>query len=189
MTGRLSVALVHGPVLDRHGGTQTTALTNLDVHDIARSSRTFGCAAFFIVTPIAAQQEQARAVVGFWEGAEGRRRNRDRVDALSVARVVGTLDDAIAAEEQALGRRPLLVATSAKPQGAVTFASLRQRLDDGENALVVFGTGSGLLQQTLDGCDLVLAPIVGPSDADGQRWNHLSVRSAAAIVLDRLRGS
>jgi hypothetical protein len=187
---RLSVALVHGPVLDRHGGEQTTALTNLDVHDIARSARTFGCAAFYIVTPVAAQQEQARAVVGFWDGDDGRRRNKDRSEALSLARVVGTLDDAIAAEADVLGRSPLLVATSAKQQGVVRYAELRRRIDDDAGgALILFGTGAGMTQAMLDRCDHVLAPIVGPLDASGQRWNHLSVRSAAAIVLDRLRGA
>ena len=55
-SGRLSVALVHGPVMDRHGGVQTTALTNLDVHDLARSSRTYDCAAFYVVTPVEAQR-------------------------------------------------------------------------------------------------------------------------------------
>jgi hypothetical protein len=188
---RLSVALVHGPVLDRHGHEQTAALTNLDVHDIARSARTFGCAAFYVVTPVVAQQEQARAVVGFWDGDDGRRRNKDRAEALSLARVVGSLDDAVAAEAGVLGRAPLLVATSAKEQGAVRYAELRQRLDDddGGGALILFGTGAGMTQAMLDRCEVVLAPIVGPADPHGHRWNHLSVRSAAAIVLDRLRGA
>lgn len=186
---RLSVALIHGPVLDRRGGLQTTALTNLDVHDIARSSRTFAVAAFWIVTPVGAQQEQARTVIGFWDGDDGRQRNRDRADALSVARVCGTLDDAIAAETAAIGHAPLLVATSARPQGATTYAALRKHLDAGTSALLLFGTGSGLPQATLDRCDLVLAPITGPPDEDGAHWNHLSVRSAAAIILDRLRGA
>jgi hypothetical protein len=188
---RLAVALVHGPVLDRHGRLQTTALTNLDVHDIARSARTFGCAAFYIVTPVAAQQAQARAVVGFWEGEDGRRRNQDRADALSLARVVATLDDAVAAESLALGKPPLLVATSAKQQGVVRYDELRRRLDadDDGGALILLGTGAGMTQAMLDRCALVLAPIVGPAADDGTHWNHLSVRSAAAIVLDRLRGS
>ena len=188
---RFAVALVHGPVLDRHGHEQTTALTNLDVHDVARSARTFGCAAFYVVTPVAAQQQQARAVVGFWDGADGRRRNKDRAEALSLANVVGTLDDAVAAETSVIGRPPLLVATSAKEQGAVRYEELRRRLDDDDDggALILFGTGAGMTQAMLDRCDAVLAPIVGPPDREGRCWNHLSVRSAAAIVLDRLRGA
>jgi hypothetical protein len=97
--------------------------------------------------------------------------------------------DAIAAEVETTGARPLVVVTSAKPQGTVPYSALRRRLDDGAHALVLFGTGSGLADSVLGLADLVLAPIVGPADADGTRWNHLSVRSAAAIILDRLRGS
>ncbi|MBM4282420.1 MAG: RNA methyltransferase [Deltaproteobacteria bacterium] len=187
---RLTVALVHGPALDRHGREQTTALTNLDVHDIARSARTFGCAAFYVVTPVVAQQEQARAVLGFWEGDRGRRRNRTRAEALALVQVVATVDDAVAAEAAALGRPPVLVGTSAKPEGAVPYAALRRQLDDDDGgALLLFGTGAGMPRSLIDRCTVVLAPIVGPTDRDGRRFNHLSVRSAVAIVLDRLRGS
>ena len=195
MAGRLAVALVHGPVLDRHGGLQTTALTNLDVHDIARSGRTFGCAAFYVVTPVEAQRTQALAIVGFWEGEAGKKRNKDRTEAMSRVVVVSAIADAVAHETKKLGKKPLLVATSAKPQGAVAYSALRQRLeaddDDADSAdvLLLFGTGHGLAQSVLDACDLVLAPVVGPIDDDGLVFNHLSVRSAAAIILDRLRGS
>jgi hypothetical protein len=184
MPGHLSVALVHGPVLDRHGGIQTTALTNLDVHDLARSARTYDCRACYIVTPVTAQQEQARAIVGFWEGDTGQRRNKDRTEAMSRVVVVKDVAEAVDVEGGALGRRPLVVATSAKPQGAVPYAVMRARIEAGEDVLVLFGTGSGLAQSVLDGCDAVLAPVYGPAED----WNHLSVRSAAAIILDRLRG-
>lgn len=187
--GRLSVALVHHPVLDRFGGIQTTALTNLDVHDIARSSRTYGCAAFYIVTPVQAQIDQARAIVGFWEGEAGQKRNKDRTEAMRRVQVVTTVDEAIAADTTAGGQRPLIIVTSARPQGTVPYSHLRERLDAGAHALVLFGTGSGLADSVHGLADLVLAPIVGPADDDGTRWNHLSVRSAAAIILDRLRGS
>lgn len=188
MTGRLAVALVHGPVLNRHGGLQTTALTNLDVHDIARSSRTYGCNAFYVVTPVEAQRVQAKAIVGFWEGDAGLKRNKDRTEAMSRVVVVVAIADAVAAETAQLGKQPLLVATSARPQGAIEYPALRTRLAAGEDVLLLFGTGHGLAQSVLDSCDLVLAPVLGPVDDDGKDYNHLSVRSAAAIVLDRLRG-
>ena len=183
MTGRLSVALVHGPVMDRHGGVQTTALTNLDVHDLARSTRTYGCAALYIVTPILAQRAQAEAIVGFWEGEQGVKRNKDRTEAMSRVVIVVDVAGAIADETAALGKKPLVVATSAKPQGAVPYTQLRHQLDDGADALILLGTGHGLAPAALEICDFVLAPLLGPDD-----WNHLSVRSAGAIILDRLRG-
>ena len=185
----LHTALVHYPILDAQGGIVTTAITNLDVHDLARSSRTYGCAAFYVVTPVTAQIEQARAIVGFWEGETGQKRNKDRTEAMSRVHVCTSVHDAIDAEVATTGARPLVVVTSAKPQGTVPYSALRRRLDDGAHALVLFGTGSGLADSVLGLADLVLAPLVGPADADGTRWNHLSVRSAAAIILDRLRGS
>ena len=60
MSRRLAIALVHHPVLDAKGDTVTTAITNLDVHDLARSARTYGCSDYFIVHPITAQRDLIR---------------------------------------------------------------------------------------------------------------------------------
>ena len=60
----LSVALVHHPVYDKHHKVVSTALTNLDLHDIARSSRTYGVESYFIVHPVAAQRELAARIAG-----------------------------------------------------------------------------------------------------------------------------
>lgn len=188
-SGRLAVALVHHPVLDKFGGIQATALTNLDVHDLARSSRTFGCGACYLVTPITAQKEQAHHILGFWEGEKGQKRNTDRTAAMARMHVVDAVQDAIDAETAVLGSRPLVVVTSAKPQGTVPYSALRERLEGGTHALVLFGTGHGLADSVLEMADLVLAPVLGPVDDDGTSYNHLSVRSAAAIILDRLRGT
>ena len=48
--------------------------------------------------------------------------------------------------------------------------------------LLIFGTGWGLTREILDRCDDLLEPVRGTGD-----YNHLSVRSAASIILDRLR--
>jgi hypothetical protein len=47
----------------------------------------------------------------------------------------------------------------------------------------VLGTGWGLTDELMAGCDRRLAPIRCGTD-----YNHLSVRSACAIMLDRLYG-
>ena len=49
--------------------------------------------------------------------------------------------------------------------------------------LLILGTGWGLTGELMAGCDARLAPIQAASD-----YNHLSVRSACAIILDRLYG-
>lgn len=182
---RVAVALVHHPCLDKEGRIYTTSLTNLDVHDIARSSRTYGVSAYYIVTPIQAQQELARTIATFWEHGKGRDRNPDRTEALKNVRVVASIEEAIAAEEREVSERPMLVVTSAKETpGSVSYREGRARIAKAKGALILFGTGHGLAPSVVESADLMLAPIHG---VDG--YNHLSVRSAAAIILDRLLGA
>jgi hypothetical protein len=49
--------------------------------------------------------------------------------------------------------------------------------------LLLFGTGWGLTEEVLAAADRRLEPIQGAGD-----FNHLSVRAACAITLDRLLG-
>jgi len=181
----LSIALVHHPVLDGQGATVTTAITNLDVHDLARSARTFGCEQYFIVHPITAQRDLVAKICAHWtEGSSGKR-IPDRKIALALVKTVPSLEDTYAAMG---GREAIEVwvtaARSVKP--SVSFADARRRLEgDGKPALVVFGTGWGLSAPVIDAADFVLDPIRGA----GSDYNHLSVRAACAIALDRLRGA
>ncbi len=181
----MAIALVHHPVLDGQGAIVTTAVTNLDVHDLARSARTYGCSDYFVVHPIAAQRELVERIRAHWtEGSSGRR-IPDRREALSVLRVVESLDQAL----HALGGRDQVEvwATAARDLGpALTFARARARLEEeeGKAVLIVFGTGWGLAPEVLNAVDAVLEPI-RPERGD---YNHLSVRAACAIALDRLLG-
>src|ERR1700690_3176783 len=95
--GRVALALIHHPVVDRRGDVVTTAVTNLDVHDIARSSHTYGLAGFFIEHPVAAQRGLVQLIVTHWVDGSGARRIPDRKPAMETVRIVTTLDDAIAA--------------------------------------------------------------------------------------------
>ena len=47
----IAVVLVHHPVVDKNGDTIAAAVTALDLHDIARVAKTYGLAAFYVVTP------------------------------------------------------------------------------------------------------------------------------------------
>jgi hypothetical protein len=175
------VALVHHPVYDKHHHIVSTALTNLDLHDIARSSRTYGLAGFLIVHPVEAQRELATRIASHWL-AEGAEMNDFRRQAIERIVVVATLDDAVAHVERAAGRRPALVATSARPlSDSVGYPSLVRSLEG--PAILVLGTGWGLTDELVARCDHRLLPVKGPTD-----YNHLSVRSACAIILDRLYG-
>jgi hypothetical protein len=180
---RVSVALVHHPVYDKHHHVVATALTNLDLHDIARSALTFGLESFFIVHPVAAQRELAERIAAHWTGAEGAERNDFRRQAVARVEVVATLPDAAARLGERHGEKPLLVATAARAgDHCARFAAVRARGDQ-QPLLIVLGTGWGLTDELIATCDLRLEPIRGRNG-----YNHLSVRSACAIILDRLYG-
>jgi hypothetical protein len=48
-------------------------------------------------------------------------------------------------------------------------------------ALVLFGTGWGLTEKVVERCERMLEPISGAGD-----YNHLSLRVALGIILDRI---
>lgn len=181
----LFIALVHYPILDRNGRIITSAITSLDVHDLARTARTYGARAFFVVHSIEEQREFARRVIGHWFEAPGREFDSRRQEALGLTRIVTSIDDAMAEAQSLCGAVPTLIATSARGVGVTSYAQVRKQLDDPDGApvMIIFGTGFGLAPAALDRADLTLAPINGPGD-----YNHLSVRAAAAIILDRVRG-
>lgn len=181
--GRTHVALLHHPVLDRTGKVVTTAITNLDIHDIARSSRTYGLGGYYIVTPLDAQRELARRIIAHWRTGHGAAYNERRAEALAPVEIHAELDEVVETVARREGRRPVIASTSAVARpGQLSSAELTARVGDAP-LLLLLGTGWGLTDEALARADLALAPIRGRP-----RYNHLSVRSAAAILLDRLFG-
>ncbi len=186
----LFLVLLHHPVLDKNGLVVTTALTNMDIHDIARTARTFGVQQFYVAHPIRALQVLAAKIMEHWASGYGSTYNLTRKDALSLVRLERDLDAVILSVEHATGTRPRLVVTSARGGAGsdskrTRFADLRAQLEaSSEPHLIVLGTGWGLTDEIMNMADVTLEPILGPTD-----YNHLSVRSAAAIILDRLRGA
>jgi hypothetical protein len=176
-------ALVHHPVLDRRGQEVTTSVTNLDVHDIARSARTYGLRRYFVVSPIEAQHPVVQRIVDHWCSGAGKYRFPERGEAIALVEVCFSIDDAIAEIEAREGETPRLVVTSAKAgPDRSSYAQEAERLrTETRPTLLLFGTGHGLSDRVLQRADAFLEPIQGPTD-----FNHLSVRAAVAITLDRL---
>ena len=185
MRAQIYVALLHYPVYDKNGQVVTTAVTNMDIHDIARAGKTYDIKAFYVVTPVKALQKLARKIIEHWEEGYGSQYNATRKEALALARICDTLDDVLIDVERETGEKPLLVATSARAGGQrASFAALREMLNNSTRPfLILFGTGWGLTEAIFSQADYVLEAIEGT-----RGYNHLSVRSAAAIVLDRLLG-
>lgn len=182
---RVAIALLHYPVYNRNHDVVTTAVTNLDLHDIARAARTYGVGRYYVVTPVPEQRELAQKVLRHWLEGWGATYNPRRKEALEIVSVTETLERAIEAESSRTGQVPKLVATGARGgAGAVSFDNFSRQLKDSDDRfLLLFGTGWGLVEEVTQRADSLLAPVRGASE-----YNHLSVRSAVSIILDRLLG-
>ncbi len=178
----LYCALVHYPVVLKEKNSGATSLTNLDIHDIGRSSCTYGLGGFYVTTPLEDQRRILDTLLRHWTLGPGSRSNPDRAEALGRIKGVDDVRAAIEDIARRTGQVPYVVGTSANGAGNATPASVRAMLEE-RPVLLVFGTGHGLAPEVLEGCDAILRPL---------RWmdgyNHLSVRAAAAIIMDRLLG-
>ena len=184
---KLYLALIHHPVVNKNGATIASAVTNLDLHDIARAAKTYGVRRYFVITPLTDQQRLVAKIVSHWTEGAGAEHNPMRCRALQLIACPDSLAAAVDDIYQTEGQRPIIVATSAKGPtaeragSAIAYGRLQAQLAQGRPHLLVFGTAWGLADSILETADHVLEPINGMGD-----YNHLSVRSAAAIILDRL---
>lgn len=185
MAATVYLGLVHYPIYNRNGQVVTTAITNFDIHDIARTARTYGMRRYFIIHPHAAQAQLAQEIVGYWQTGYGAKYNPDRCEAFSILTVIPSIDAAINEITEREGVRPLVVTTDARKfANSVSYAVLREKIAAGtQPLLVLFGTGWGMEKSVMAQFDYILEPIYGPCD-----YNHLPVRAAVAIILDRLCG-
>jgi len=180
-----SVVLVHFPVYNKHRDVVTTAVTNLDIHDIARASRTFGADRYYIVTPVEEQQKLVKKIVLHWQSGWGATYNPKRKAALDIVSIVPTVSNAVEDMEARLGRKPKVVVTGASNHSkSISSGELAELMAvDEQSFLLLFGTGWGMTEELFDSADYVLEPIKGSGE-----YNHLSVRSAVSIYMDRLFG-
>jgi hypothetical protein len=179
------VALVHYPVINKNREPIASAVTPIDLHDIARASRTYGIQRFYVVTPLEDQKRLTRQVIGHWVTGVGGEYNPTRKEALELISIADTVDEVLADMEQREKGKAKTVVTCAKQQpGSISFGRFQEMLKvDTPPYLLIFGTAWGLSPQFIESADYILEPIKGNTD-----YNHLSVRSAASIILDRLLG-
>lgn len=181
----LHIALVHHPVVNKKQEVIGSAVTNLDIHDIARTARTYGVGSYFISTPYKDQHALVQELLDHWLSGYGATYNPARKEALEIVRLVHSVKEVIESLEKEYGRRPILVKTSALQQpNTINYADLGQKIKEDQPVLLLFGTAHGLAPEILEQCEFSLPPIKGGTD-----YNHLSVRSAASIIIDRLLGS
>ncbi len=185
LLSNLAVALVHYPVYNKHHEVVTSALTNLDQHDIARSAKTFGLERYYIVTPSEEQRKLAERISGHWQQGWGADYNPDRRQALDIVRVTPTIASAVADFQSEFSKSVKIAVTgAARRSGSIALTAFKELLqEDDQPYLLLLGTGWGLTEECFSAADIVLEPIAGNGT-----YNHLSVRSAAAIMFDRLKG-
>lgn len=176
MSGSLRIALVHHPVINRNGEEIASVIDEFDVFDGGRLALTYGIPTLYVVNPVPAQRDKAQRVIAHAK-SDARDAARGRMDALTWC---ASLEDAIV--DASRPDPPFIVATSAVVrEPSVRFEDVRERLAEGVDVLLVIGKAWGLAPSVFDRCDAQLLPI----DA-GTGFNHLSVRAAMAILVDRL---
>lgn len=180
------VVLMHDQVVLEAGREGTSSVTSLDIHDIARSACTYGIKKYFIVTPLLDQQKIVKKLLEFWQTDIGADYNPQRFEALRSVSLVSTLEEALEEIQKLENNKPILIATSAKTHETVpslTYYNQEKVWCLGRPVIFLLGTARGLAASVLEKCDFLLGPIKGFSP-----FNHLSVRSAAAIIFDRWFG-
>lgn len=184
----LHIALIHHPTIDKQGDVAATSVTNLDIHDLSRAGRTYGVDGLWIVHPHAQMHHYVTRVLRHWQEGWGAAYNPTRKESLHVTRLSHDICE-VTTQLEAMypGQSPVWIATSARPAvNPLSYSDFRAWLHDPAERRVfciAFGTGWGMHPDVMQEMDYILEPIHGPTD-----WNHLSVRAAAGIILDRLLG-
>ena len=184
MMTKIYLGLVHYPIKNKRNELVTTSVTNLDIHDISRSVKTFGLEKYFIITPLERQQNLVNKILGHWGEDKSSDYNPDRSDALSSTFVKESIESCIQEIEKETGKKPIIALTGANfERFDGTTKDLAQKIKiDKSPCFLLFGTGWGLHNDALKLGDFMLEPIYGSKNG----YNHLSVRSAVAIYLNHL---
>lgn len=173
------IALLHHPVI-RNGSVITSSITNLDIHDISRVTATYGLGGYFITHPDEKMRFIASQLSRHWVSGNGKEINPDRSQALGRTSIVTSVEDAVDIILKQTGSKPLVIGTTArKTDKTMSVKELKNKKNI--PTLILFGTAGGIENNLLDSLDYVLEPIETGTD-----YNHLSVRSAVSIFIDRL---
>ncbi len=130
------------------------------------------------------QKEYIYRIVKHWKEGFGFIYNSNRAKALNITEITDSLTTCIKTVKDNTNKELILVGTSATgdKDKLITINKLRKIIEK-KALLLVFGTGWGLTEEIIKEFDFMLEPIYGLGD-----FNHLPVRSAISITLDRILG-
>ena len=175
----LYLGLLHSPVRGKDGKDCTSSITNMDLHDLARSAKTFGVAALYFMHPYPSQINFARELIDHWITGFGSTYNPSRKAAIELISLKQDLSETTSDIAGREGMAPILIATSAiAGSGDLPYSQFWSVPKKGHPILLLFGTAWGLSEKCLSLCQYKLSPIEGV-----ENYNHLSVRSAAAVIF------
>lgn len=175
LSPQFAVALVHAPVLNKHGESSSTSVSSIDVHDFARTCAFYDVSPVYIVHPAEGMQQFVKELTGHWVHGKRGELNKGRRAVMSEVRVVSSLKEILAEGDYHIWY------TSAQPPEDVVVVSADTLAKKQGKHLLVFGTGHGLDVDSLPHENGWLYSIEGVG-----KVRHLSVRAALAIYLDRL---
>ena len=181
---KFSIALVHDPVVGKSGETMVSSITTLDIHDMARVGKTYGAQAVYIVTPVLDQKLMVERIKSHWLDDAALKTPVRRVAALSLINVVPSIAEAVTDAKKRAKIVKLLATSAADDPGFISPGEFASAASEEEEWIVMFGTAYGLAPELMKMADRRLAPVLGRGE-----FNHLPVRGASAIILDRLFGS
>lgn len=190
MSSNIYLGLVHYPVYNKNMDIITTSVTNLDIHDIARCSTTYELTRYFVIHPLETQHELINEIINYWQNGYGATYNPDRKKALELVELQNSVEDAVNRINSLTPGPVHTIVTDARVYpNTISYKNMRELMAANEtlgqevNYLLLFGTGYGMAKEIMESADYVLEPIYGRGN-----YNHLSVRSAVAIIIDRLLG-
>lgn len=185
MRDNIFLGLVHYPVYNKNGQIVCTSVTNFDIHDISRLCRTYDINKYYIITNTLSQIEYTNRIISFWKKEDSIGFNKDRNIAFENTIVIDSIENAMIDIEKITGKKVNLITTSAKKfDNSISYELMSKKIfNDDEVYFLIFGTGFGLTNEIMEKSTYILNPIRGNA-----KYNHLSVRSAVSIILDRLLG-
>jgi hypothetical protein len=145
---------------------------------------TFGIELCYIVTPLPRQRQITEQLIHHWEHGYGAKYNPLRSAALRKVTIRNDVNEVL--EEVRKDNEPIIIGTSSleRENKAIGYNKLHQWIKQEERPfLLLFGTGWGLTEETIALCEKMLMPIKGTGE-----YNHLSLRVALGIILDRIFG-
>lgn len=185
MRDKIFLGLVHYPVYNKNDEIVATSVTNFDIHDISRSCRTYDINKYYIITPVKSQIELTKKIIGYWQEGDGISHNKDRNEAFENTEISESIEAAMYDIEKITGKKPKIITTSARIfENSISYKEMSEKIKEMDSPiLLLFGTGFGLTDEVMNMSYKILEPIRANT-----KYNHLSVRSAVSIILDRLLG-